>query len=75
MNNKIAAGIAMLAGVIFLIIGYVYATHSAGSLPSFFPGYLAGESHIHSKHSIAAFVVGVLCFVYAWFQTGPKQTI
>ena len=26
------------------------------------------------KHGIAAFLVGLACFVFAWFNTGPKKT-
>ncbi len=74
MNKKglIVAGIIL--GIIFLIVGYVYVTHSASTLPTFFPGYEAGLSKIHIKHGIASFVVGIGCFVFAWFQSGPKQT-
>jgi hypothetical protein len=25
------------------------------------------------KHGIAAFLVGVACLAFAWFQTGPKR--
>ena len=25
------------------------------------------------KHGIAAFLVGLACFVFAWFNTGPKK--
>jgi 1,4-dihydroxy-2-naphthoate octaprenyltransferase len=25
------------------------------------------------KHGIAAFLVGLACFVFAWFRTGPKR--
>ena len=41
--------------------------------PSFFPGHQAGSSHHHVKHGIAAFLVGLACFVFAWFRTGPKR--
>ena len=36
------------------------------------PGHEAGSSHHHIKHGIAAFVLGIGCFVFAWFQTGPS---
>ena len=51
----------------------VYWVDTAGSLPSFFPGHEAGSAHHHIKHGIAAFVVGLGCLVFAWFQTGPKR--
>jgi hypothetical protein len=73
-NEKGLVFLGIVLGVVFLIIGYIYATHSAGKLPSFFPGYTAGSSHVHIKHSIASFIVGIACFVFAWFKSGPKTT-
>jgi hypothetical protein len=61
---------AVVLGVILLTIAIVYWTTAAGSLPSFFPGHEAGSSHIHFKHGLAAAIVGLGCFVFAWFQTG-----
>jgi len=29
-------------------------------------------AHHHTKHGIAALVVALACFAFAWFQTGPK---
>jgi hypothetical protein len=31
-------------------------------------------SHHHYKHGIAAFLLGIACLVFAWFQSGPKRT-
>jgi hypothetical protein len=64
---------AVLLGVVFLAIAVVYFVDPAGSLPSFFPGYKAGSSHHHTKHGIAAFVVAVALFIFAWFQSGPSE--
>jgi hypothetical protein len=61
---------AVVLGIILLAIAIVYWTKDAGSLPSFFPGHEAGSSHIHFKHGLAAAIVGLGCFVFAWFQTG-----
>jgi hypothetical protein len=61
---------AIALGVVFLVIAIIYWVDSAGSLPSFFPGHEAGSTHHHVKHGIAAAVVALGCFVFAWFQTG-----
>ncbi len=61
-------------GIVFFIIGFIYATHPAGSLPTFFPGYSIAATDIHTKHSIAAFIAGVACFIFAWFKSGPKKS-
>ena len=57
----------------FIIIGIVYFVEPAKSLPSFFPGHESGSDHHHTKHGIAAVLVGIGCFVFAWFQSGPAQ--
>ncbi len=64
---------AVILGVIFLVIAIVYWTTDAGSLPSFFPGHESGSTHIHFKHGLAAGVVSLGCFVFAWFQTGKDR--
>ena len=65
---------AILLGLVFLAIAIVYWVEPAGSLPSFFPGHQAGSSTHHAKHGIAAFIVALGCFVFAWFQTGPAES-
>ena len=63
---------AVIAGIILLALAGLYWVDSAGALPSFIPGHEAGSSHHHIKHGIAAFVLGIGCFIFAWFQTGPS---
>ena len=67
---------AVILGLVFVAIAIVYWTTDAGSLPSFFPGHESGSTDIHFKHGLAAAIVGLGCFVFAWFQTGrrPPQT-
>ena len=64
--------VAIVLGIILLVVGVIYFVDSASALPSFFPGHKAGSSHHHTKHGIAAVVVGVGCLLFAWFQTGPS---
>jgi hypothetical protein len=65
---------AVLIGIVLLVIAVIYLVEPAKSLPSFFPGHAAGSTHHHVKHAIAAFVVALGAFVFAWFQTGPTTT-
>jgi len=62
---------AVVLGIVLLIVAVIYWVDPAKSLPSFFPGHAAGSTHHHVKHGVAAFVVALGCFVFAWFQTGP----
>jgi hypothetical protein len=61
---------AVLLGIVLLVVAFVYFVEPAGSLPSFFPGHAAGSTHHHAKHGIAALIVAIACFVFAWFQSG-----
>jgi len=67
---------AVLVGVLLIVVSVVYFVEPAHSLPSFFPGHVSARNaeatHHHTKHGIAALVVALACFAFAWFQTGPK---
>jgi Na+/H+ antiporter NhaD/arsenite permease-like protein len=67
---------AVILGVVLIVVAIVYFVEPAHSLPSFFPGHASAGSaeanHHHTKHGIAALVVALACFAFAWFQTGPK---
>ena len=68
---------AVILGVVLVIVAIVYFVEPAHSLPSFFPGHVsAGDKeagHHHGKHGIAALVVALGCFAFAWFQSGPTS--
>ncbi len=69
---------AVVLGVLLLVVAVIYFVEPQHSLPSFFPGHSSPTdpeaSHHHTKHGIAALVVALACFAFAWFQTGPKTT-
>jgi uncharacterized membrane protein HdeD (DUF308 family) len=73
-NDRLLIALAVLAGIVLIVIGIVYFAEPAKSLPGFFPGQQAGSSHHHVKHGIAAVLVGLACFAFAWFRSGPKRT-
>ena len=73
-NDRLLTIAAVIVGLVLIVIAIVYWAEPAKSLPGFFPGHEAGSAHHHVKHGIAAFLVGIACFVYAWFKTGPKRT-
>ena len=66
--------LALVLGIVLIAIAIVYWVEPAKSLPSFFPGHQAGSGHHHAKHGIAAFLLGVACLVFAWFNSGPKKS-
>ena len=69
---------AIVLGVVLVVVAIVYFVEPAHSLPSFFPGHVSASSseasHHHTKHGIAALVVALACFAFAWFQSGPKTS-
>jgi hypothetical protein len=73
-NRRLLVSLAVLLGLVLIVIAVVYWAEPAKSLPSFFPGHKAGSAHHHVKHGIAAFLVGLACFVFAWFNTGGDRT-
>jgi NADH:ubiquinone oxidoreductase subunit 5 (subunit L)/multisubunit Na+/H+ antiporter MnhA subunit len=76
MNSRKLVLPAVILGVLLLVVAVVYFVAAAHSLPSFFPGHVSATSaeadHHHTKHGIAALIVGLACFAFAWFQTGPR---
>jgi uncharacterized membrane-anchored protein YitT (DUF2179 family) len=73
-RRRILVVLAIVLGTVLIAIAIVYWAEPAKSLPSFFPGHQAGSNHHHAKHGIAAFLLGVACFVFAWFNSGKKKT-
>jgi UDP-N-acetylmuramyl pentapeptide phosphotransferase/UDP-N-acetylglucosamine-1-phosphate transferase len=71
--RKVLVWIAVVLGIVLVAIAIVYWAEPAKSLPSFFPGHEAGSNHHHTKHGIAAFLLGLACFAFAWFNSGPKK--
>jgi hypothetical protein len=60
---------AVIAGLALLALAVLYFGDPASALPSFIPGHQAGSGHHHVKHGIAALLLGVGAFMFAWFQT------
>jgi uncharacterized membrane protein HdeD (DUF308 family) len=76
-RNRALIPVTVVLGILLIVVAVVYFAEPAKSLPSFFPGHVGSASteatHHHTKHGIAALVVGLGLFVLAWFQTGPKN--
>jgi uncharacterized membrane-anchored protein YitT (DUF2179 family) len=72
--NKPLVIVAVILGIIFLVLAYVYFTTAASALPAFLPGHQAGLMTHHYKHGIGTLILGIACFIFAWFQSGKKKT-
>jgi hypothetical protein len=75
-RRKLLIPAAVLLGVLLIAVAVVYFVQPEHALPSFFPGHAsvgsAEANHHHTKHGIAALVVALACFAFAWFQSGPR---
>jgi Na+/H+ antiporter NhaD/arsenite permease-like protein len=73
--RRLVIPVAIL-GVLMIVVAIIYFVQPEHSLPSFFPGHSSATdpeaNHHHTKHGIAALVIALACFAFAWFQTGPK---
>jgi uncharacterized membrane protein HdeD (DUF308 family) len=72
-NQKLLTALALVLGIALIVVAVIYWVEPARSLPSLFPGHEAGSNHHHAKHGIAAFLVGLACLAFAWFNSGKKK--
>jgi hypothetical protein len=73
-KSRLLTAAAVAVGIALIVVAVVYWVEPAKSLPGFFPGHQAGSGHHHTKHGIAALVVGLAVLAFAWFQSGPRTT-
>jgi hypothetical protein len=57
--------------IICVIVAIMYYVLPGGSLPTFFPGYVAGSTHIHFMHAVAA-TTGAVVFLLVGLSTRPR---
>lgn len=72
-KNRKLIPVAIVLGILLLAVAIIYWAEPARSLPSFFPGQQAGSATHHFKHGLLAGILGIGCFIFAWFQTGPAS--
>jgi hypothetical protein len=71
--NKTLSILAIIFGVGFLALAFVYWTTPASGLPMYLPGYDPATTAIHFKHGLAALILAAGLFIFAWFSTGKKK--
>jgi hypothetical protein len=71
--KKLSVVVLALLAALSAGTAYVYFTKDAGSLPHFFPGYLAGSVHKHVKHGVAFVALAVVFLIGAWMMSGPQK--
>jgi amino acid permease len=66
-GKRIGALVLAIVGILFLILALIYLVTSAGSLPSFIPGHIAGSSGHHPLRTGVALIVGLVLLGGAWW--------
>ena len=46
--------------IICVIVAILYFVLPGGSLPTFLPGYVAGSTHVHRMHAVAAATAAIV---------------
>ena len=62
-----------LAGILLIVLAYIYFVMPANALPSFIPGYDATLTKHHYTHGVGSLILGLGAFALAWFQSGKKS--
>ena len=71
--KKFQIAIGVLIGIVCHGFALLYWTTPAGSLPAWLPGFAAGSAVVHVKHGVAALIVALAGFIFAWFSSGKKK--
>jgi len=70
-RTRILVPAAIVLGVVFVGLAVLYAVEPAKSLPlPDWMGHDASSDRHHVKHAIASLLLGLGCFVFAWFESG-----
>ena len=56
--RAVIAVVLLLVGALIIVLGVLYLTQPAHSLPTFIPGYVAHANGKHPKRGIASLIVG-----------------
>ena len=67
--RRVVAISLLIVGVVAIVVGVLYLTQPAHSLPTFFPGYAAHSVGKHTKRGYAGIALGavlvIIAFVFA----------
>jgi hypothetical protein len=63
--RTLVTAVLVVVGLALIAVGIVYFTVKAGSLPSFFPGHIAGSTSHRTKHGIAAVALGAVVLAFS----------
>ncbi len=67
--------VLLIVGVAAIVVGVLYLTQPAHSLPTFFPGYAAHVVGKHTKRGYAGIALGAVLVIVSFVValTGPRR--
>ncbi len=72
--RRIGALILAIVGVLLIVVGIIYVSTTASSLPGFIPGHIAGSSGHHPLRAGSSLIVGLILLALAcWAGFGGKS--
>lgn len=73
MALRLLTFVLVLVGVVMVAVGVMYFTIKAGSLPSFFPGYVDASNRYSDVYAGAALAIGLAMFGLALVVPSPRR--
>jgi len=70
--KKLFVIVLVLVGFGFVGLAIYYFVTPAASLAHWLPGYSVGYVHKHTKHGLAALILGLGAWTLAWFSLGAR---
>ena len=75
--RRILIAIVFIIGVLALVVGIVYISQKASSLPSFFPGHSATLHRAHKSRGYAGVALGavliIISLIAAYMTAGRRR--
>ena len=66
-GRRIGALVLGVVGLLLVILGIIYLTTAAGSLPSFIPGHINDSTGHHPLRIGVSLVIGLILLAAAWW--------
>ncbi len=60
--------VALVVGLAFVGLTFLYWLTPAGDLPAFVPGYAPGSVKPHFNHGLGSLIIGLAALAFAWFS-------
>jgi hypothetical protein len=70
--KTVVVPVAVVVGLAFVALAFLYWLTPAGDLPAFVPGYSPGSHKPHFNHGLGSLIIGLAALVLAWFTSRSR---